>query len=103
MKNWKIEPKIDLIFFVKLDFEIAVDQQTEAHDRTFEGSSGLHVPTGARGIATPLFGQFWLNFGSILSNNLSMFKTILWSALLVATNLLDTYIKLIKQDQSVMS
>ena len=24
-------------YFVKLDFEIAVDQQTKAHDRTFEG------------------------------------------------------------------
>ena len=24
-------------FFVKLDFEIAVDQQTKAHDGTFEG------------------------------------------------------------------
>ena len=24
-------------FFVKLDFEIAVDQQTRARDRTFEG------------------------------------------------------------------
>ena len=24
-------------YFVKLDFEIAVDQQTRAHDRTFEG------------------------------------------------------------------
>ena len=26
-------------YFVKLDFEIAVDQQTRAHDRTFEGVS----------------------------------------------------------------
>ena len=24
-------------YFVKLDFEIAVDQQTRAHDQTFEG------------------------------------------------------------------
>ena len=24
-------------YFVKLDFEIAIDQQTRAHDRTFEG------------------------------------------------------------------
>ena len=40
---------------MKLDFEIAVDQQTRAHDLTFEG-----VP-GARGTAKPLFGQFCSN------------------------------------------
>ena len=28
---------ISVIFFVKLDFEIAVDQQTKAHDQTFDG------------------------------------------------------------------
>ena len=36
-------------FFVKLDFEIAVDQQTRAHDQTFEGvpDSGFPpVPAG---------------------------------------------------------
>ena len=31
-----------LIFFVKFDFEIAVDQQTRAHDQTFEGVPGGH-------------------------------------------------------------
>ena len=38
-----------LIFFVKLDFEIAVDQQTRAHDQTFEGvpySGFPPVPAG---------------------------------------------------------
>ena len=36
-------------YFVKLDFEIAVDQQTRARDRTFEGvpdSGWLPVPAG---------------------------------------------------------
>ena len=37
------------VFFVKLDFEIAVDQLTKAHDQTFEGvpDSGCPlVPAG---------------------------------------------------------
>ena len=50
-------------FFVKLDFEIAVDQQTRTGDPTFGGGPGLRPPTGARGAATPIFGpnlaQFW--------------------------------------------
>ena len=34
-------------FFVKLDFEIVVDQQTKAHDETFWGGSGCPpVPAG---------------------------------------------------------
>ena len=41
-------------FFVKLDFEIAVYQQTRARDRTFEG---FRTP-GAHGTAAPIFGQF---------------------------------------------
>ena len=64
---------------MKLDFEIAVDQQTRAHDQTFEG-----VP-GARGTATPIFGKF-------LPNHLNMLTTMLWGALFVATNLLNTCI-----------
>ena len=49
-------------FFVKLDFEIAVVQQTRARNRTFEGGSGLRVPTGAHRTATPIFGQFLTQF-----------------------------------------
>ena len=50
--------------FVKLDFEIAVDHQTRARYRTFEllRGSGLRVPNGARGTATPIFGQFVVQF-----------------------------------------
>ena len=44
-------------FFVKLDFEIAVVQQTRAHNRTFEGVR-FRTPS-ARGTATPIFGQFF--------------------------------------------
>ena len=51
-------------FFVKLDFQIAVVQQTRTSDRTFGGGggggggggSGPRQPTGARGTATPIFG-----------------------------------------------
>ena len=64
-------------FFVKLDFEIAVDQQTRAHDQTFEGVPDSGCP--------PIFGQF-------LPNHLNMLTTVLWGALLVATNLLNTCI-----------
>ena len=70
---------------MKLYLEIAVDQQTRAGDRTFEG-----VPnSGCPGTATPIFGQF-------LSNHLNMFKTMCLDALLVATSLLNTCIKFIK-------
>ena len=48
-----------MFFVVKLGFEIAVVQQTKDHDQTLRG---FQVPTGACGTATPLFGQFWLNF-----------------------------------------
>ena len=49
---------------MKLDFEIAVNQQTKAHDETFEG--------------VPL-------------NHINVLKTVLWSALLVATSLMNTF------------
>ena len=51
-------------FYAKLDFEIAVDQQTKARDRTFEG-----VPDSG---CSPVL------------------KTMLWGALLVATSFLNT-------------
>ena len=51
-------------FVVKLDFEIAVDQQTRARDRTFEG-----VPdSGASGTAAPIFGKFLAQFCQITLN-----------------------------------
>ena len=51
--------------FLKLDSEIAVDQQTRTHDRTFEGVSELRVPTGSWGTATPIIAQFLAQFCQI--------------------------------------
>ena len=58
---------IKIWVYVKLDFEIAADQQTKAHDRTFEKvpDSGSQVPTGARGTAAPLVGKFLAQFCQI--------------------------------------
>ena len=55
-----------LFFVVKLNFEIAVDQQTKAHDETFEGvqDSGCRpVPAGQ---PRPYLVNFWLNFAKSL-------------------------------------
>ena len=45
---------------MKLVFEIAVDRKTRTRDQTFEGvpTPEPQPPTGARGVATPIFGQF---------------------------------------------
>ena len=73
-------------YFVKLNFEIAVDQQTRARDQTFEGVPGDHR----------CLRDSNAHIGSIcgpnLSNDLNMFKTMIWGALLVATSLLNTCI-----------
>ena len=76
--------------FVKLDFEIAVDQQTKAHDRTFEG-----VPdSGCPPVPAVQPRSYLVNFGSILPNHLNMLKTMLLGAIIVATSLLNTYTRL---------
>ena len=49
-------------FFVKLDFEIAVEQQTKAHDQTFEGVPDSGCPTVPAGQPRPYLVNFWLNF-----------------------------------------
>ena len=67
---------------MKLDFEIAVDQQTKAHDRTLEGVPDSGCPRESHAL-------IWSIFGSILPNHLNMLKTILWGALLVASSLLN--------------
>ena len=54
------------VFFVKLDFEIAVDQQTKTSDRTFEGvpdPNRQKVPRGAA--TTPIFGPNQAQFSQI--------------------------------------
>ena len=68
-------------FFVKLDFEIAVDQQTRALDQTFDGVPDSGCPQDSH-------VHIWSIFGPILPHHLNMLKTILWVALLVATSLL---------------
>ena len=46
-------------FFVKLDFEIAVDQQTKDHDRTSEGVPGVHrCPRDRHDLICQLVAQF---------------------------------------------
>ena len=47
--------------FEKLDFEIAVDQQTKAHDRTFEGVSDSRCPPVPARQPRPCLVNFWLN------------------------------------------
>ena len=74
---------------MKLDFEIAVDQQTRAHDKTFEGVPDSGCPPVPAGQPRPYLVIF-------LPNHLNMLKTVLWGALLVATSLLNTYTKFIK-------
>ena len=49
-------------FFVKLDFEIAVDQQTKAHDGTFEGVPDFGCPPVTAGQPRLYLVNYWLNF-----------------------------------------
>ena len=47
-------------YYVKLKFEIAVDQQTRARDQTFEGVPDC--PVMPAGQPRPYLVNFWLNF-----------------------------------------
>ena len=49
-------------FFVKLNFEIANDQQTWAHDQTFEGVSDSGCPPVPAEQPRPYLVNFLLNF-----------------------------------------
>ena len=73
---------------MKLDFEIAVDQQTKTGDPTFGGSRTLTTHRCPRGSHT----HVWSQFGPILTNHLNMAKTQILCALLVAGGLLNSYI-----------
>ena len=77
-------------YFVKLDFEIAVDLQTNAREQTFEG---FQTP-GAHRCPRDSHAHIWSVFGPIYPNDLYMLKTMIWGALLVATNLLNTCISI---------
>ena len=50
------------VFLIKLDFEIAVDQQTKAHDRTFEGVPDSGCPPVPAGQPRPYLVNCWLYF-----------------------------------------
>ena len=49
------------VFFVKLNLEIAVDQQTKAHDQTFEVVPDFWCPPVPTGQPRPYLVNFWLN------------------------------------------
>ena len=49
-------------YFVKLDFEIAVDQQTWARDRTFMGVPDSGWPPVPAGQPRPYLINLWPNF-----------------------------------------
>ena len=51
---------------MELDFEIAVDQQTRARDRTFEGVPEFRCPPGQ---PRPYVVNFWPNFARGGSSN----------------------------------
>ena len=62
---------------VKLDFEIAVDQQTKARNQTFEGVLDFGCPPVPAGQSRPYLVNFWYNFAkSSQFAILISFKTI---------------------------
>ena len=71
---------------MKLDFEIAVGQQTMARDQTFEG---FRTP-GAHRCPRDSHAHIWSIGGPILLNHIHMLKIMLWGALPVATSRLNT-------------
>ena len=62
---------------MKLDFEIAVDQQTFGPVTELSRVSGLRVPTGA-GQPLPIFGQFMAYFFDLrlLKNLAAKFRSL---------------------------
>ena len=49
-------------YFVKLDFEIGIDQQTKARDQTFEGVPDSGCPPVPAGQPRPYLVNLWPNF-----------------------------------------
>ena len=58
-------------FFVKLDFEIAVDQQTRTGDPTFGGDPDSDRPPVPAGQPRPYLVPIWPNFGKSPKNGQS--------------------------------
>ena len=76
-------------YFVKLDFEIAVDQETLGP--LTELLRGFRTPCDHR-CPRDSHAHIWSICGPSLPNVLNMLKTMIWGALLVATSLLNTCI-----------
>ena len=75
---------------MKLDFVKAVDKQTRARDRTFEG-----VPdSGCPPVPADSHAHIWSIYGPILPNDFNMLVTMICGALLVSTSLLNTCISI---------
>ena len=55
---------------MKLNFEIAVDQQSKVRDQIFEGvpDSGCPPVPAGQPVSTPLFGQFLVQFFQITTS-----------------------------------
>ena len=80
LRGGGVQPK----FYVKLNFEIAVDQKGGTQDQIWGGSEHP-VPNIVHRVATP-------NFGPKISNSPYKVKTKQMGALLVATDVLSTRI-----------
>ena len=76
-------------FFVKLDFEIAVDQQTKPSDRTFEGVPDPNRQTVPAGQPRPYLVQIRPNLAKYPEHT----HTHILCALLVASGHLNSYMK----------
>ena len=70
---------------MKLDFEIAVVQQTRAHDQTFEGVPDSGCPPVPAGQPRPYLVNWWPNFAKSPKHA----QNHALGALLVATSLLN--------------
>ena len=71
--------------FVKLVFEIANDRQTRTRAQTFKGGGPeLQPPSGARGAATPIFGQFLARLCQITSTCPKQILIIMGALLVVS-------------------
>ena len=77
---------------MKLDFEIAVDQQTRARDQAFEGVPDSGCPPVPAGQPCPYLVNLWLNFWLNFAKSPLHAQNHALGALLVATNLLNTCI-----------
>ena len=84
-------------FLVKLVFEIAVDKQTRTSYQTFEGVQDPNHPSVPVVHPRP----YWSLFCPIMSNYRNIPKTKMFGALLVASGLLNYYMKFHQNGQKM--